>query len=239
MTLRRSDSLPTRLRVAPVLSDPDNARPVDRIPDSNTSPNICDVPARDEVIATWKSLHTDVKKIKNGFGPKNEQQSRAEDRNDYVTQSFIRDKTFACHGRDERRKISYESRRVTVEPSNSNRCPSFLLDTGQAGTSECGKNPVHRRRSLLQRLLSWRTPECDCQERYVPKYQSAQRLQSDDWLCTCGVSSKRFTQPNKCNKNRERGRSKSVGYEAAREVAQFRRLVQCLLYKVFIVLPTG
>ncbi|CAH0586964.1 unnamed protein product [Chrysodeixis includens] len=223
MTLRRSDSLPTRLRAAPVLSDPDTARPAERIPDSNTIPNISDTPARDEVIATWKSLHTDVKKIKNGFAPKNEQPTRAEDRNDYVTQSFIRDKTFACHGRDERRKISYESRHVTVEPSNSNRCPSFLLDTGQVGTVECVKNPVHRRRSLLQRLLSWRTPECDCQERYVPKYQSAQRLQSDDLLCTCGVSSKRFSQPNKCNKNRERGRSKSVGYEAAREVAQFRR----------------
>lgn len=220
MTLRRSDSLPTRLRVAPVPSDPDNGRPREKIQDSHTVPNFSETPAREEVIATWKSLQTDVKKIKNGLARPNNQQNHCEDKNECAPQS-----SSACRGRDGQKRISY-GRQVEVGPRENNRCTSFLLDTGQSGTIECGKSQVHRRRSLLQRLLSWRTPECDCSDRFTPKHQPAPRLRREDLLCTCGVSGNRFKLPKKCDQNR--GRSKSVGYEAAREVAQFRRLVQCI-----------
>lgn len=226
MTLRRSDSLPTRLRVAPAPSDPERGRPEDKLHDSYTVPDFSDTPARAEVIATWKSLHTDVKKIKNGFTLTNDPQSHGEDKNDCASQSFV--STNASHSRDGQKRISYENPKVEFGPQESNRCTSFLLDTGQAGTIECGKNSAHRRRSLLQRLLSWRTPECDCRERFEPKYHPAAKLRPEDLLCTCGVSGNRVRLPKKCEQNTERGRSKSVGYEAAREVAQFRRLVQCV-----------
>ena len=224
MTLRRSDSLPTRLRLAPVPLDPESGRPLEKLQDSSTVPNFSGTPAREEVIATWKSLHTEVKKIKNGFAPPTDQPNPGEDKNDYVSQSSV--STSACHSRDGQKKISYETRQVEVGPRENNRCTTFLLDTGQTGTIECGKSSVHRRRSLLQRLLSWRTPECDCRETFTPKYQPAPRVRPEDLLCTCGVSGNRIKLPKKCKQNRERGRSKSVGYEAAREVAQFRRLVQ-------------
>lgn len=226
MTLRRSDSLPTRLRVTPIPLDADTGRPREKLHDSSTVPNFSETPAREEVIATWKSLHTEVKKIKNGFTPPKDQPDRSEDKNDCASQSSV--STFACHSRDGQKRISYENRQVEVGPREKNRCTSFLLDTDQTDTIESGKNSVYRRRSLLQRLLSWRTPECDCRERFTPKYQPTPRLHPEDLLCTCGVSGNRIKPPKKCKKNPERGRSKSVGYEAAREVAQFRRLVQCV-----------
>ncbi|KPJ20545.1 hypothetical protein RR48_00917, partial [Papilio machaon] len=77
-----------------------------------------------------------------------------------------------------------------------------------------------RRKTLLERLLSWRTPECNCREKFTPK-RTTPRLTAEELLCTCGVSRVNFQQRQ--NKYAERGRSKSVGYEAAREVTQFRR----------------
>lgn len=223
MTLRRSDSLPTRLRVLPVPSDPE-ARLTEKIQDSNT-PNFSETPAREEVIATWKSLHTDVKKIKNGFAPKREREICVEEKSGSVTESFI--PTYAYNNRDGRKRISYDTRRIESSHRKGNRCPAVPLDTGQV---ECGGSSAHRRRSLLQRLLSWRTPECDCRERHKQKYQPAAALRPEDLLCTCGVSNNRINIPKKFTKNPERGRSKSVGYEAAREVAQFRRLVWCYCF---------
>ncbi|XP_026319029.1 monocarboxylate transporter 2-like [Hyposmocoma kahamanoa] len=82
-----------------------------------------------------------------------------------------------------------------------------------------------RRRTLLQRLLSWRTPECDCRQNYIPKRHSP-RVTTEELLCTCGATAVRFNTPDQntsSNKFAERGRSKSVGYEAAKEVTQFRR----------------
>lgn len=224
MTLRRSDSLPTRFPATSVHIETDDDR-AEKIPDSYTVPNFGETPAREEVVATWKSLHTDVKKIKNGFTPKNEQPSCSINRNDYVSPNTT--SIVPCPSKDGRKRITYNDRQDEIISRENNRCATFLLDTGQTGIDECGRNSVHQRRSLLQRLFSWRTPECDCREKFTPKYQPAPRLRPEDLLCTCGVSGNRIKLPNKRKQNPERGRSKSVGYEAAREVAQFRRLVQC------------
>ncbi|CAB3226813.1 unnamed protein product [Arctia plantaginis] len=215
MTLRRSDSLPTQLRVIPIPSEPE-IRKQKNIPDSSTILNLSDPPVREEVIATWKSLQIDVKKIKNGFAPKKEQISGGKEKADSDTESFL--PTFACSSKGGRKKISYNNRQINTSNRAGNLLPS-IRDTGQV---ECGSKSVYRRRSLLQRLLSWRTPECDCHERYTPTFHTQPRFRPED-LCTCGISSNQVHSSNKFDNKQERGRSKSVGYEASREVAQFRR----------------
>lgn len=224
MTLRRSDSLPTRLQGGPVSVDEE---PTDlhskNTPDLNPTHNFSHTPAREEVIATWKSLHSDVSNIKNGFATKNEPSDRNANKKQSITHNFI--PAFMCNNRDVRRKITYDNRTAGfgTEPDQS---LSFPLDPSQVSTIESGATNV-RRRNLLQRLFSWKTQQCDCRERYTPKYQT-HRLRPEDLLCTCGASANRLNlnHTNKTNnKYSERGRSKSVGYEAAREVAQFRRLV--------------
>lgn len=224
MTLRRCDSLPSRLREAPIPADvqPRIRQYAKNLPESNTDPNLKDTPDRDEVLATWKSLHTDVKKIKNGFPAKNGL-NRETYKKEYPTHNFI--SANAYNNREVRRKINYDNRQVRVNAQENDRSSSFPLDQGQAEAVERGAQSV-RRKTLLQRLLSWRTPDCDCREHHVPK-RPTPRLRHEDWLCTCGASAVRFKPPDKSIKFAERGRSKSVGYEAAREVTQFRRLVLC------------
>ncbi|XP_013193068.2 monocarboxylate transporter 3 isoform X1 [Amyelois transitella] len=213
MTLRRCDSLPTRLREAPVPAEPEHKATTTKIPDSNTVPNFNGIPNRDQIIATWNSLHSEVKNIKNGVPPQNESTNHNADNKDSNTQITI--PAFAGN-KNVRRKITYDTRQFGVK-----RHESFSVDTGQA-TVECGSN-MAKRRTLFQRLLPWKTQECDCQERYIPKYRAAPRLRAEDLLCTCGASANRIKTPNKNKPYAERGRSKSVGYEAAREVTQFRR----------------
>lgn len=228
MTLRRSDSLPPRLRVVPIKAQPDVSTVLQKIPESNTVPNFNENPNREEVIATWKSLHEDVKNIKNGFTTNNEPANRTSDK-ESITHNFT--PAFTGNNRDVRKKF-VENRPRGDGQKEADRCSSLPLETGQAIAIERRANSA-RRRTLLQRLLSWRAPECDCSERYVPKYCPPPRLRPEDLLCTCGVSANRinnqFKRPDQCIRFSERGRSKSVGYEAAREVAQFRRLVLCRL----------
>lgn len=212
MTLRRSDSLPTRLRVVPVSTGPLECN----IPDSSTDPELTQTPSREEVIATWKSLHSDVNSIKNGFTTKNEPGETNTNGTHHFTPAFT------PNNRDVRKKITYDNRTVGVEEAD--QCSSLPLDPRQRNDSELGQSKV-RRRNLLQRLFSWKVAECDCRERYTPKNQT-RRLQPEDLLCTCGASAKRFKLPDRSKKYADRGRSKSVGYEAAREVAQFRRSVE-------------
>ncbi|KAI5645989.1 hypothetical protein NE865_01882 [Phthorimaea operculella] len=216
MTLRRCDSLPTRLRdsAGPAGSEP---RPCHtNSPDTTTAPNFNEPPDREQILATWKSLHTDVKKIKNGFLTKSEPPNRTNKRGS-IKHKFI--SGYACKNRDVRRKVTYENRQ-TGAGQEVDRSSSFPLDPGQSNTAERG---VARKKTLLQRLLSWRTPECDCREKYMPKSRPEPRLTAEDLLCTCGASAVRFKPPEKSSQFAERGRSKSVGYEAAREVTQFRR----------------
>lgn len=221
MTLRRCDSLPTRLREVPVSAGTE-PRPQKKIPDSRTNPNFNDTSDRNQVIATWNSLHTDVKKIKNGFLAKNEPPNRGGIKKESITQNLI--PALACNNRNGRRNITYSNQQVGVS-QDVDRSSSFPLDPTQAEAMDRG---AARRRTLLQRLLSWRTPECDCRQKYIPKRPSP-RVTAEELLCTCGATAVRFNTPDKntsSNKFAERGRSKSVGYEAAKEVTQFRRLVQ-------------
>lgn len=225
MTLRRCDSLPTRLRETPIPAETQSRPQPTKIPDSSTVPNFIGNPDRDQVIATWNSLHTDVKKIKNGFPTRNESTNRGADRNEAITHNFI--PTFACNKSNVRRKITYDNRQVGATSHEGDRDWPFPVDSSQTATVECGANSA-RRRTLLQRLLPWKTQECNCQERYMPKYRATPKLRAEDLLCTCGASSSRSKPQNNSKPYAERGRSKSVGYEAAREVTQFRRLVQCV-----------
>lgn len=215
MTLRRCDSLPTRLRKGPAPAD--ETHPLDqKLPDSSTVPNFQDTPDRELVVAKWNSLHKDVKNIKNGTPAKNEPVNREENKKESITHCRIPASSNASNNRQVRKKITYDARVTTREAAASS---SFPLDTGQAGAVERGA--AARRRTLLQRLLSWKTPECDCPQRFRRK------LRPEDLLCTCGSSSATRAPTDKNTKISDRVRSKSVGYEAAREVAQFRRLVQC------------
>lgn len=221
MTLRRCDSLPSRLREVPV-SAGTPPKPQTKIPDSRTNPNFNDTSDRNQVIATWNSLQTDVKKIKNGFLAKNEPPNRDANKKESITRNLI--PVLASNNRNERKKISYSNRQVGGS-QDVDRSSSFPLDPAQAEAMDRG---TARRRTLLQRLLSWRTPECDCRQKYIPK-RPTPRVTAEDLLCTCGATAVRFNTPDKntsSNKLAERGRSKSVGYETAKEVAQFRRLVQ-------------
>ncbi|XP_063826501.1 uncharacterized protein LOC135075984 [Ostrinia nubilalis] len=208
MTLRRCDSLPTHLRDAPAPA-PD---PQPRLPDSTTVPDFAEPPDRDQVIATWKSLHTDVTKIKNGFPPKNGPNHAADKKP--ITHNFA--PAFTCNNR----RITYDNRQVGAA-QEVDRSSSYPLDTGQT-TATVESTSLVRRRTLLERLLSWKKRDCDCKDRYKPRYRPAPKLRAEDLLCTCGVSGNRIRLPE-CKKYAERGRSKSVGYEAAREVTQFRR----------------
>lgn len=223
MTLRRSDSLPTQLTL-PVSANSELKSPqTKRIPDSNTVPNFNEVPAREDIIATWKSLHTDVKNIQNGVTAKNKKEITSEKR--VVTPNS--GSTITFKDENTRRKITYGNidERIGVECNISSP-----LETVQAKTIKKGATSL-RRRTLLQRLLSWRASECDCCERYELKFRPKSRLRTEDMLCTCGASGNRINPPRTLDtvkKNTERGRSKSLGYEAAREVTQFRRLVACI-----------
>ncbi|XP_053604477.1 uncharacterized protein LOC128671760 isoform X2 [Plodia interpunctella] len=213
MTLRRCDSLPTRLREAAVPAEPEPKEPPVKIPDSSTVPNFTSSPDRNQIIATWNSLHTEVKNIKNGFPPQIDETNEVDNRERPSTaQNFFTD--FKCNKSEVRRKITYDTRQVGVSKNAS-------LSPAPIPAADSGTN-MAKRRTLLQRLLPWRTQECDCQERYIPKYRAAPRLRAEDLLCTCGASANRFRQ-NKNKPYAERGRSKSVGYEAAREVTRFRR----------------
>lgn len=217
MTLRRSDSLPTRLRVIPVPSDPNQ----NKLPDSTTVPDFNRTPIREEIIATWKSLHTDVNNIKNGFTSRKGAGGRNAVRKESITNNS--NTAIMRNNRNVRKKITYDNR----NGGEAERCVSLPLEPGQADRLESGRSST-RRRNLLRRLFSWKTQDCDCREKYMPKY-STPRLRPEDFLCTCGASANRLNLPNRrIANNTERGRSKSVGYEASREVAQFRRLVQRL-----------
>lgn len=229
MTLRRCDSLPTRLPEAPISVSTDPGRQ-EKIPESKTNPNFNDTADRNQVIATWNSFHKDVKKIKNGFLAKNETPSRGANEKDSITHNLI--PALACKNRNGCRKITYNNRQVRVN-QEADRSSSFPLDPIQAEAMDRG---AARRRTLLQRLLSWRTPECDCREKYIPKRPSP-RVTAEDLLCTCGATAVRFNMPKtneSSNKFAERGRSKSVGYEAAKEVTQFRRLVHVVHCKMWV-----
>ncbi|XP_045769108.1 uncharacterized protein LOC123870005 isoform X1 [Maniola jurtina] len=211
MTLRRCDSLPSKLREAPIT---EVTRPLNKIPDSNTDPNIEHAVVRDEVIATWKSLHSDVKNIKNGFAAKNGPSIHGRDKRS-ITHTFS--PASVRNNRETQKKITYD-RHVVVSAQDADRISSFPADLGVPDR----KPKSVRRRTLLERLLSWRTPECDCHIECPSKYQPIPKPRLEDVLCTCGVARPNIATNNK-NKYSERGRSKSVGYEAAREVTQFRR----------------
>lgn len=221
MTLRRCDSLPAKLREVPI-SNCEISQPLtNKISDSNTDPNFTDAVIRDEVIATWKSLYTDIKNIKNGFPTKNEPSNYGLDKRKSITHKFS--PKFARNNRERQKKITYHNRHIAVGAQDADRSSSFPLDTGQRCSVD-KKNNSARRKTLLERLLSWRTPECDCHIKYPNQFHPAPKTTTEN-VCTCGV-----LQTNKANiqsKYAERGRSKSVGYEAAREVTQFRRLVLC------------
>ncbi|XP_045499340.1 monocarboxylate transporter 10-like isoform X1 [Colias croceus] len=211
MTLRRCDSLPTRLREAPVPS-PDNTRPsANKISDSNTVPNFKDTLVRDEVIATWKSLHTDVNQIKNGH-PKNDLPC------DDMVKMESNEHRIHTYNNRRQKKITYDNKHISIACQDVDRSSSFPLDVGQRCPNDRRASTV-RRRTLLERLLSWRTPECDCQGRCVAKARQTKPRTSI--LCTCGVTNANVA--NKQNNFAERGRSKSVGYEVTREITQFRR----------------
>ncbi|KAL4716169.1 hypothetical protein ACJJTC_013946 [Scirpophaga incertulas] len=219
MTLRRCDSLPTRLREAPIptLVEPDpNGPHAKKTPDSSTVPDFSEPPDRDQVIATWKSLQTDVKKIKNGFPVKAELTSQ--DKKEQIAYNSKPTLTFNNSGPQ---KITYANKKVGINGQEVDRCSSYPLDTGQTKSNVEGTT-LERRRTLLDRLLPWRNRRCDCRERCDTKFRTP-RLRAEDLLCTCGVSGNRINLPNQCQKFSERGRSKSVGYEVAREVTQFRR----------------
>lgn len=209
MTLRRSDSLPTRLRVVPVSTEPIAPNTPDTNPDLNHTPT------REDVNATWKSLNSDVNSIKNGFNSNEPGETNGKGTHNFAPAS-------TCNNRHVRRKITYDNRTVAIEEAD--HCSSLPLDPRQENDTELGQSKA-RRRNLLQRLFSWKTVECDCRERHTPKYQT-RRLRPEDLLCTCGASAKRIKLPDRSSTYAERGRSKSVGYEAAREVAQFRRSVK-------------
>ncbi|XP_045490617.1 monocarboxylate transporter 10 [Pieris rapae] len=204
MTLRRCDSLPTILREASVPS-PDTCRPfANKISDSNTVPNFRGTLVRDEVIATWKSLHTDITKIKNGH-PKIDIPS------DKIIESHHK---FPYKNRLRRKKITYGNH-ISIACQDVDRSSSFPLDMGQGCPNR--RPSTVRRRTLLERLLSWRTPECDCQGQCASR--SRQSYPRTDVQCTCGIRN----QIKDKQSFAERGRSKSVGYEVTREVTQFRR----------------
>lgn len=211
--LRRCDSLPTNLREIRVTS-PEATKPLTSlIPDSNTDPNINATQVRDKVIATWETLRSDVKNINNGFLTKNS--TNAHDKKE--PSRFI--STFTCNKKEIQKKITYDNNHVVVT-QQCDRSSSFPL--GANSNKSIQKRSSLRRRTLLERLLSWRTPECDCELQCRPKV-STPKMRTKEILCTCGVV--QANVPDKQNKYGERGRSKSVGYEAAREVTQFRRLV--------------
>lgn len=214
MTLRRCDSLPTKLRELPTGA----TRPLNKIPDSHTDPHIDDNAVRNEVIAAWRSLHTDVKNIKNGFTSTNGPSPHGNDK-----RSITHFSPALRNNRETQKKITYGNRHVAVEMPDDDRCSSFPLTGGQNVPERKPKSL--RRRTLLERLLSWRTPECDCQTECPPSCRRTPKPRPEEVLCTCGVAKANFT--NNRSKYAERGRSKSVGYEAAREVTQFRRLVLC------------
>ncbi|XP_046977724.1 uncharacterized protein LOC124543541 isoform X1 [Vanessa cardui] len=217
MTLRRCDSLPAKLREAPI-ANPEVTQPLrNKIPDSNTDPNLKENIAREEVIATWKSLHTDVKNIKNGFPTKNDLSDHGTDKRISITHKFS---PVPKRYNRERKKITYDNRHIAVGAQDADRTSSCPLDVGQRYPADSKANSV-RRKTLLDRLLSWKTADCDCNVKYSSKFRPAPKTQPNDILCTCGVIQPIVT--NSSNKYAERGRSKSVGYEAAREVTQFRR----------------
>ncbi|CAH2241763.1 jg16327 [Pararge aegeria aegeria] len=216
MTLRRCDSLPTKLREVLITNSEVTQALTNKIPDSNTDPDINEAVVRDEVIATWKSLHTDVKNIKNGFPAKNGPSVHGTDKRS-ITHTFS--PASVRNNRETQRKITYDNRHVCVGAQNADRTSSFPLEVGQSVPDRKPKSL--RRRTLLERLLSWRTPECDCHIECPSKCRPIPKPIPAEVLCTCGVARPNFA--NNHNKYAERGRSKSVGYEAAREVTQFRR----------------
>ncbi|CAG9562714.1 unnamed protein product [Danaus chrysippus] len=209
MTLRRCDSLPTKLRVAPIGS-PEVSKPLtEKIPDSITDSNLNTTLVRDEVIATWKSLHTDVKKIKNGLpttkNTLNYRTDKGESIKNHLYPASTRNNGVA--------QKNPNPRNIQAGPQEVDRSSSFPLECGQRFTDK--RTNSAKRRTLLERLLSWRTPDCECDNRCPPKLKPQT---PEELLCTCGVA-------NKDNqiKTTDRERSKSVGYEATREVTQFRR----------------
>ncbi|CAH2047189.1 unnamed protein product, partial [Iphiclides podalirius] len=217
MTLRRCDSLPARLREYHTKPDVELGQPI-QLPDSNTVPNFTDPSKLDEVIATWKSLQTDVIKLSNGNPSKNERTDQKINETETITHSFISD--FKCTKSDKRKKLVFSNASTTARKKDDNPTSSLPAEVAQANSIECGASKA-RRRTLLERLLSWRTPECNCREKFTPKLRPTPVPRPEDLLCTCGVSRTNFA--DKRNRYTERGRSKSVGYEAAREVTQFRR----------------
>ncbi|XP_045535858.1 uncharacterized protein LOC106714260 isoform X2 [Papilio machaon] len=216
MTLRRCDSLPGRLREAPVALDSiPSSPPKAKLPDSSTIPDFNDPPKLEEVIATWKSLYTDVEKITNGLPTINESCNGKTINRETVTHNLVSE--FGSSKNEIRKKLVFEkSNGGNAKDSNTNNSvhADVVQTNPEYGTSKA------RRKTLLERLLSWRTPECNCREKFTPK-RTTPRLTAEELLCTCGVSRVNFQQRQ--NKYAERGRSKSVGYEAAREVTQFRR----------------
>lgn len=222
MTLRRCDSLPSKLREAPI-ANPEVSQPLtNKIPDSNTDPNLKEKLVREEVIATWKSLHADVKDIKNGFPAKKNPSDQDADKRISITHNFS--PAPSRNNGERQKKITYDNRHISISAQDADRSSSFPLGMVTRCSTNTKANSV-RRKTLLDRLLSWKTPECDCNIKCSSKYRSAPKSRPDDTFCTCGV-----IQPNvadNLNKHAERGRSKSVGYEATREVTQFRRLVLC------------
>ncbi|CAK1585398.1 unnamed protein product [Parnassius mnemosyne] len=219
MTLRRCDSLPTRLREVPVAPDPEFTESLHKnLPDSNTVPNFSDFAKLDEIKTTWKSLHTDVKNIKNGLPTKNYPSSLHTPGEESVTYNNISE--YECVKNDGRKKLIFNRQRTRACKQQNKPSCSSRVDVIQANTARYGSSTA-RRRSLLERLLSWRTSECNCREKFTPKLRPSPRLTPGELLCTCGASRVNVTQ--KQNKYAERGRSKSVGYEATREVTQFRR----------------
>lgn len=221
MTLRRCDSLPARLRENAVLTDDNKEghrqlRTENGLPGSKTVPNFQETPTREQVIATWKSLQSDVKNIKNGFPTTNDATNHIGNKKDYDVPDFTSTKKVVLNDKD----VWKKNRRVGINSRDADRSCSYPLDREQNASVAVF---AARRKTLLQRLLSWRTRECNCREHYRP------RPRPEDLLCTCGTSNvNRVAEKDKCIKFTERGRSKSVGYETAREVTQFRRLVQCV-----------
>ncbi|XP_068633963.1 monocarboxylate transporter 2-like [Battus philenor] len=218
MTLRRCDSLPSRLREVLVETESESTEPVHKqLADSRTVPNFSDTPKLDEIIATWKSLNNDVEKIKNGCPTKNGS-SKFKTENKQLATHCIESESRRPK-MDKKRKLVFNNLSTAVQSKQDISNHSFPADLIQGSAVEYGTSKA--RRTLLERLLSWRTPECNCREKFAPKIRPTPRLRPEDLLCTCGVS--RANTTIRQQKFAERARSKSVGYEAAREVTQFRR----------------
>ncbi|GBP76001.1 hypothetical protein EVAR_55908_1 [Eumeta japonica] len=168
-----------------------------------------ELPDRERVVATWKTLQIEIGNLKNGLKTRDELSVLSD--ND----RFVKIDTDTATSADERAKckiIRYANNGVAtalVDPKRRH------ISFGAERLSSRAR--AARRRTLLQRLLSWRTRDCDC--RCPPlQPQPPPPPRTEDLLCTCAPP-----LPPRSAPLAERGRSKSVGYESTQEIQPFRR----------------